>query len=127
MGIVLVLVGQAIQQDIVATTNECSMEQVSNFSHLVCTQSNASTPAPVHEQALPVDFTYPLLLYVVVGVMSLLAMVLLFRPKYKRLEMEERAKLLAKLQENNITPSSSVESLPERRSMRKLKHDITEF
>ncbi len=113
MGMVLLLVGQALQQEAVVTQDsKCGVGQVSNSTTLHC-RLHHNTSAP-EQESLAMDFTYTLLLYLVVGVLSLLTMATLFRPQYKRLEMErlemERsAVLLSKLQE--ATPSSSVTSL----------------
>lgn len=111
MGIVLVLIGQAIRQDVVTTNSKCGVGPVSNSTTLHCRLSNSTSSQP-WQQEDAMDFTYPLLLYLVVGALALLVMAFLFRPKYKRLEMERRAALLAKLQDDDVTPSSSVTSLP---------------
>ena len=111
MGIVLVLIGQAITQDVPdAVESGCEVRGVTNSTSLQCRVYNASSKPWQQEQPLPMDFTYPLILYVVLGVLAWLALVLLFRPKYKRLEMEERAEVLSKLQEGSDTPASSVAS-----------------
>ena len=112
VGIVLVLVGQAIQQDVVTANSKCGVNPVSNATSLHCRVYNSSRPWEEIDPVSPMDFTYPLLLYLVVGAVALIAMAVLFRPKYKRLEMESRAALLAKLQEEDVTPSSSIASLP---------------
>lgn len=109
MGIVLVLIGQAIQQDAVTPNSRCGVGPVSNSTILHCRFYNSTTESAPDS---PMDFTNPLLLYLVVGVLALFAMAALFRPKYKRLEMESRAALLAKLQHDEVTPASSVASLP---------------
>lgn len=111
MGIVLVLIGQAIQQDTITPNSSCGVGTISNSTSLPCRRSNATKHGL--DTVTPKDFTYPLLVYLVVGVTALLAMAALFRPKYKRLEMEGRAALLAKLQhDEDATPASSVASLP---------------
>ena len=113
MGIVLILTGQAIQQKLPSVTgSECGVGDVSNSTSIQCRlQSSNST---LMEAGQPTDFTYTLLLYLSLGVVTLLVLVALFRPEYKRLEMENRAKLLSRLQEDQVnTPSSSIASLPE--------------
>ncbi len=112
MGIVLILSGQAIQQELTDTTrSECGVGEVSNSTSIHCRVGSNSTHL---EEEQPMDFTYALLLYLSLGVMTLLALVVLFRPKYKRLEMENRAKqVLSRLQEEEgNTPASSIASLP---------------
>lgn len=113
MGIVLVLIGQALQQDVASGTSACGVGQVSNLTSLHCRPYNSSSKARTGDQFPPMDFTYPMMLYIVVGFLCLLAMVVLFRPRYKRLEMERRAtEILSRLQEEGDTPASSIASLP---------------
>lgn len=129
MGIVLVLIGQAIQQDVVSGLSACGVSEIPNSTSLPCHLYNSSTKPWTDDQFPPTDFTYPLILYIVVGCLSLLAMVVLFRPRYKRLEMEGRAtEILSRLQEDSNTPASSIASLPvtSRRSAQRTGID-TEF
>ena len=114
MGIVLILIGQALQQDLTGTTrSECGIGQVSNSSTIQC-RLHSSNSTHWEGVGLPMDFTYALVLYLSLGVTTLLALVALFRPKYKRLEMENRSKqVLSRLQEQEAnTPASSIASLP---------------
>ncbi len=120
MGIVLVLVGQSVQSPLPGGTGSRSVCGVqdggggggSNSSNLLqCTLYN-STHTGMEGSGDPQDLTYALLIYTSVGVMALLVLVFLFRPRYKRLEMEARAEALTRLQTEVVTPASSVTSLP---------------
>ena len=113
MGIVLILSGQALQQELVgASRSECGVGEVSNSTSIHCRQGSNSTHWEKVGQ--PMDFTYTLILYLSVGVATLLVLVVGLRPTYKRLEVENRAKqVLSRLEEQEgTTPSSSIASLP---------------
>ena len=112
MGIVFVLVGQGLQQDLTSEVSTCGVEQVPNSTYLPCRLDNTSSWTD--DQFPPMDFTYPLILYVVTGFLALLCLVLLFRPTYKRLAVEGRAQeILSRLEdEDTATPASSIASLP---------------
>lgn len=99
-GIVLVLIAQEMQQELRTSESQCGVEQVSNSSSLdyVCRLSSSTTSTP-QSQDQPMDFTYPLIFYLIVGVLALMVMVIFFRPEYKRLKAEKRAKTMNRLQE----------------------------
>ena len=105
-GIVLVLIAQEMKQELITSESQCGFEQVSNSSSLdyVCRLSSSTTP---QSQDKPMDFTYPLILYLVVGVLALIVMVIFFRPEYKRLQEEKRAKTMKRLQEAPYTKEDS--------------------
>ena len=114
MGIVLVLVGQAVQFDVppgLRHHSQCSIPPiVGNSSHNCLSDlypSNSSSPDDLVDT--PKDLTFALLIYVGIGVAVLILLVVAFRPKLKRLEVEKRAQMLAKLQQE--TPSTSVSSV----------------
>ena len=115
MGIVLVLLGQVLQTDISGgdrVRDECSIKEVPNSTTLQCTLYN-STSSGLEKEVLPRDLTNALLFYLVVGFLALVTFAFLFKPKYKRLDMESRAEVLTRLQASQVvTPSSSVTSLP---------------
>ena len=64
---------------------------------------------PVDSVDTPKDLTYALLIYVGIGFLVLILLVAGFHPNLKRLEVEKRAQMLAKLQQE--TPSTSASSL----------------
>lgn len=112
MGIVLVLTGQAIQSEVVVVdSNTCVVHKVSNSSGLHCLFSNSSSSSS--GAVVPQDFTNALLLYVAVGTMALLLMIILFRPKYHRLEVEQRAEgILQRLRGPEKNPPSLSSASP---------------
>lgn len=91
MGIVLVLIGQAFQSEVVVESSVCLVREVSNSSGFHCLASLNSSSTGSGE-LVPQDFTNPLLFYMALGTVVLLVMVVLFRPRYRRLEVEQRAK-----------------------------------
>lgn len=129
MGIVMVLVGQSIPTNMsvpVGVVNECNIPKVPNSTSFKCLFSNATRSGPgAGQQVIPKNFTYSILFYLVVAVLALMVMVFLFRPKYKRVEMESRANELDRLQEREVTPSSSTTSLAGSSSGKDLIPDST--
>ena len=115
MGIILVLIGEALKTEIVVENSACLVQQVSNSSSFQCSLSLNSSESGAE---VPQDFTHTLLLYLVVGTISLLVMVFLFRPKYLRLEVEQRAeRILTQLRHPHHNPlflssPSSTSSFP---------------
>jgi hypothetical protein len=117
MGIVLVLLGQGLQFNLSSdqlSKSVCAADST-NSSKLPCLLDN--NPELPHNSTnldrsieLPKDFTHALLLYDGLAVAVLLLLVVAFRPKFKRLEMERRATLLAKLQHDSTTPNTSLPS-----------------
>lgn len=115
MGFVLVLVSQAAQQDVSTDHNMCVINHISaNSTTGFCLSDHYppsnSTTTPTDT---PKDLSNSLLIYATVGVSVLVLLALLaigFRPKLKRLEVEERAKLLIKLQQEHLS-SASVSTL----------------
>lgn len=107
MGIVLVLIGQAIQQDSLTEHSRCGVGEIPNSTTIHCRLGNITLS---QEELSPKDLTFPLLLYLVVGFLALLTLAGLFRPTYKRLEVEGRAEVLKKLQDDVDTPPSSIAS-----------------
>lgn len=92
---------QEMQQELRTSESQCGVEQVSNSSSVdyVC---RVSSPTP-QSQDRPMDFTYPLIFYLIVGVLALMVMVIFFRPEYKRLKAEKRANTMNRLQEGPYT------------------------
>ena len=124
MGIILVLIGQALQQDLQPVSkraqSQCQVQLSANSSSLLsCHQSNGTNSNTSNDIK---DLTHPLLIYCALGVSMLILLVVAFRPKYKRIEAEERALMLAKLQYQQDTPSASASacSMPESESMARL-------
>lgn len=125
MGIVLVLIGQAVQFDLQPVSrreqSQCGVEPVGNSSNiLTCHQENFNGTNPILSHEVPQDLTYALLIYCGVGAVTLVLLVAAFRPRYKRVESEERAKALLKLQQQQGTPSlasTSATSNPETEPM----------
>ena len=116
MGIILVLLGQALQFDLppyLISESVCAVD-TTNSSQLPCLLEN--TPELRNSTVLdpsseiPKDFTYALLLYNGLAFTILVLFVVAFRPKYKRLEMEKRAAVLSKLQGDPSTPNTSLPS-----------------
>ena len=107
MGIVLVLVGQAVQYNAPSDHSKCAIEPITaNYS---CLPGHRNSSMPIDSVDNPKDLTYALLIYVGIGFLVLVLLVTGFRPNLKRLEVEKRAQMLAKLQQE--TPSTSASSL----------------
>lgn len=110
MGAVLVLAGP-ILSDVVEENSACLVHEVPNSSSLHCLFSSNSSSSP--EKVVSRDFTNALLLYMAVGTMALLLLVTLFRPKYRRLEMEQRAEgILQRLRGPEHNPPSLSSASP---------------
>ena len=116
MGIVLVLLGQALQFDLplgLISESVCSVDST-NSSHLPCLLKNNPELRNLtnldRSAEIPKDFTHALLLYDGLAFAVLLLFVVAFRPKLRRLEMERRATVLAKLQHDPSTPNTSLPS-----------------
>ena len=91
----LVLSGQQLQTGVLdhPLTATCELQPVSRNGSdkdtFLCLRNSSSLDI---EGVEPKNFTNALLLYAGVGVAGYLVLVILFRPKYKRLEVERRAK-----------------------------------
>ena len=116
MGIVLVLLGQGLQFNLspdMLSKSVCAVGST-NSSELPCLLENNPELQNLTDldrsAEIPRDFTHALLLYDGLAVAVLLLLVVAFRPKFKRLEMERRATLLAKLQHESSTPNTSLPS-----------------
>ena len=116
MGIVLVLLGQTLQFDLplgLISESVCSADST-NSSQLPCLLENNPELRNLTDldrsAEIPKDFTHALLLYDGLSFAVLLLFVVAFRPKLKRLEMERRAKVLAKLQHESSSPNTSLPS-----------------
>ena len=116
VGIVLVLMGQALQFNVspdLISESSCSVDST-NSSQLPCLLENnpelrnLTNLDPSSE--IPKDFSHALLLYDSLAVAVLLLLVVGFRPNFKRLAMERRANVLAKLQHDSSSPSTSLPS-----------------
>lgn len=113
LGILFVLIGQFLQRDVASAASACGVGEVPSSTSFHCLLNNSTRERWTEDQFPPMDFTYPLILYISVGFLSLLAMAVLFRPRYRRLEMEGRAtEILSRLEEDTSTPASSIASLP---------------
>ena len=116
MGIVLVLLGQGLQFNLspdLLSESACAVDST-NSSQLPCLLENNPELRNLTDldrsSEIPKDFTHALLLYDGLAVAVLFLLVVAFRPKFKRLEMERRATLLAKLQHESSTPNTSLPS-----------------
>lgn len=112
MGIVLVLLGQALQFDLplgLISESVCSVDST-NSSHLPCLLELQNLTDLDRSTKRPKDFTHALLLYDGLAFAVLLLFVVAFKPKLRRLEMERRAMLLSKLQYDSSTPNTSLPS-----------------
>ena len=116
MGIVLVLLGQGLQFNLSSdqlSESVCAADST-NSSNLPCLLDNNPELRNLtnldRSVEFPKDFTHALLLYDGLAVAVLILLVVAFRPKFKRLEMERRATLLAKLQHDSATPNTSLPS-----------------
>ena len=116
MGIVLVLLGQALQFNLhpgLISESVCAVGST-NSSQLPCLLENNPELRNLTNldlsSEIPKDFTHALLLYDGLAFAVLLLLILAFRPKFKRLEMERRAVFLAKLQRDTSTPNTSLPS-----------------
>lgn len=116
MGIVLVLLGQGLQFNLspdLLSESVCAADST-NSSKLPCLLENNPQLSNLTDldrsTELPKEFTHALLLYDGLAVAVLILLVVAFRPKFKRLEMEKRATLLAKLQRDSATPNTSLPS-----------------
>lgn len=112
MGIILVLLGQGLQFNLspeLLSESVCAADST-NSNQLPCLLENNPELRNLtnldRSAEFPKDFTHALLLYDSLGVAILLLLVFAFRPKFKRLEMERRATLLAKLQHDSSTPNT---------------------
>lgn len=113
MGIIFTVSGQQIPHELPETVlNQCGVGNISSMTSIHCRQQSFNST--MFGETVPSDFTYTLVLYLSVGVVTLFALAALFRPEYKRLALEHRAKqVLSRLQDQEvITPSSSIASLP---------------
>lgn len=116
MGIILVLLGQGLQFNVSPDSlseSVCAADST-NSSKLPCLLENnpdlRNSSNLDRSAEFPQDFTHALLLYDGLAVAVLFLLVVAFRPKFKRLEMERRATLLAKLQHETTTPNTSLPS-----------------
>ena len=110
MGIILVFVGQTVQYDVSPDHSKCAIEPISsNSTTYSCLSPQYNSSMPVDSVDTPKDLTYALLIYVGIGFLVLILLVAGFHPNLKRLEVEKRAQMLAKLQQE--TPSTSASSL----------------
>ena len=114
MGIVLTLLGQGLQFDLspeLIPESVCSLDST-NSSQLPCLVENNPSLRNLSDldlsSEIPKDFTHALLLYDGMAFLTLCLLVFAFRPKFKRLEMEKRATILAKLQSESSTPNTSL-------------------
>ncbi len=110
------LLGQFLQQDMPVVRgsqdSQCDLQELDS-SDAVCSTTNSSL---VLESVPPQDFTRALLVYAGVGVAGYLVLVLLFRPTYKRLAVERRAKRIMdhlKKPASRRAPSHSPSSSPQ--------------
>ena len=113
VGIILVLLGQQLQKELPGNyrQGQCELSTV-NMGNSTCFNTTVTEGL---EGVEPQDFTNALLLYAGVGVVSLLVLVVLFRPTYKRLAVEQRAKeilghLKGPVKSNSSFPSVSPSS-----------------
>ena len=127
MGIVLVLLGQELEFDVSRESiseSVCSLGST-NSSQLPCLVENDPSLSNITHLDLsaeiPQDFTHALLFYDGLAFAVLCLLVLAFRPKYKRLEMEKRATFLAKLQSETSTPNSNTNLPATRREQATVK------
>ncbi len=117
MGIVLVLLGQGLQFNLSPdqlSESVCAADSINSGTLPCLLDNNPELPRNSTDldrsTELPKDFTHALLLYDGLAVAVLLLLVVAFRPQFKRLEMERRATLLAKLQHDSTTPNTSLPS-----------------
>ena len=106
-GIVLVLIGQALQFELPLSQqshSQCGLE-ASNTSQLLCLR-DANSSSTDYSAEPPQNFEHALLFYAGLGVLVLMLLTFGFRPTYERLEMEKRANALSKLQFGSASSSS---------------------